>query len=60
MRDINRIKPILEELEKLWLQEPDMRLGQLIFNIHWLHSKGTDLFFTEDDQWLEWIKNGFE
>ena len=32
MRDINRIERILYKLGKLWVKEPDQRLGQLLFN----------------------------
>lgn len=30
MRDPNRIKVILDRLEKVWEKNPDLRLGQLI------------------------------
>lgn len=33
MRDPNRIKPMLEALERLWVAKPDLRLGQLVVNI---------------------------
>lgn len=33
MRDIKRIKPIIERIEKLWLENPDFRLGQLLMVI---------------------------
>jgi hypothetical protein len=32
MRDPGRIKPILGTIERLWQQNPDWRLGQLITN----------------------------
>jgi hypothetical protein len=32
MRDITRINIIMENLTKLWLKYPDMRLGQLLEN----------------------------
>ena len=30
MRDIKRIPKILEELEQIWKENPDYRLGQLL------------------------------
>ena len=32
MRDINRIERICHDLERLWKQHPDQRLGQLLEN----------------------------
>ena len=52
MRNPERIKFILRELERLWEKNPDWRLGQLIFNI-----PGRDPFHIEDD---DLIKLGFE
>jgi len=51
MRDKNRIKPLLENIEKIWQTQPDLRLGQLIsimsssFNDY---RKNCDLFYFED------------
>ena len=54
MRDPNRIDIIIEELRKCWKRNPDLRLGQLIYNLN--KSGNSDIFFPEDDKWLEWIK----
>jgi len=51
MRDPNRIKPLLEEIEKAWDQVPDWRFGQLIVNV-----LGIDPFYIEDDKILERFK----
>ncbi len=32
MRDIKRIPAMIHKLEEYWLQNPDLRLGQLIVN----------------------------
>lgn len=32
MRDVNRIERICHDLERLWKQHPDQRLGQLLEN----------------------------
>ena len=52
MRDINRIKPILKEIEKLWLQNPDFRIGQLIYVIARTRESTPKLFYMEDDEFL--------
>ena len=58
MRDINRIKPFLEEIEKLWEKVPDWRFGQLIVNV--LGTCKKDPFFYEDDEMLELWKEFFK
>ena len=55
MRDPNRIDGILEELRELWKQVPDWRLGQLFCNTQ--RNEGYDLFFYEDDELINAIKN---
>ena len=51
MRNPERIKPFLDELEKIWNEVPDWRFGQLVVNLF-----GTDPFYIEDEQALEIIK----
>ncbi|WP_291133269.1 hypothetical protein [Flavobacterium sp. UBA7682] len=53
MRDIERIKPIIERLEKLWLENPDFRLGQLIMGITRTEETNPKLFYMEDDEFLK-------
>ena len=53
MRDPKRIKPFLDELEKLWKKYPDMRFFQLIDSI--IICNG-DLYYKEDDEALKIIK----
>ena len=55
LRDPNRIKPFLENLEKLWLRYPDYRFGQLIYLL--AGEIGQDIFFPEEDDWMEHINN---
>lgn len=55
MRDKNRIKPFLKELESLWLKYPDYRFGQLLTMI-FDKSDYKDPFFPEETEWLEWIR----
>jgi len=44
MRDPKRIKRILKKVERAWTQNPDLRLGQLIYNL----SGAVDVFYFED------------
>lgn len=48
MRNPERIPDILEKLEALWINYPDMRLGQLLVNLAppRLHN---DIFYWEDE-----------
>ena len=55
MRDLNRIPEMIRELQKLWEEYPDQRLGQLVCNIG--RQLGYyDPFFMEDDKALQWMK----
>lgn len=49
MRDKNRIKSILEDIEKIWVKQPDLRLSQLLQILAKTYGdfKG-DLFYYED------------
>lgn len=52
MRDINRIHPIIKELEKFWEKSPDLRFWQLISMLQ----NGNDRFYVEDDVTLKLFK----
>lgn len=60
MRDHNRIKVILNLLEQIWKENPDLRLGQIISNA--VPSPGVMndyelyLFNYEDDKLIEDLK----
>lgn len=59
MRDINRLDKFYEELKTIHKKSfPDWRFGQLCSNFFgWLATeKSIDLFFPEEDQMLEYIK----
>lgn len=57
MRDINRIDPFLEEIGEAWKKHPDQRFGQFMSNILGeMALKHGDLFFWEDDKFLEYMK----
>lgn len=60
MRDKNRIPLVLKEVERIWNKYPDTRFMQLIDSLkHEYSSKNEtnfDLFYLEDDKFLEWLK----
>lgn len=53
MRNKNRIKPFLNKLEELWLQNPDLRFGQIIYLIANVIQR--DIFFPEEKEWEQAI-----
>lgn len=52
-RSKRRIKPILHHLEKVWINQPDLRLGQLLVNL----ADPIDIFYIEDYDLLKNILN---
>jgi len=54
MRNPKRIKPVLEQLAKIWAKSPDLRLGQLLWAI------GRDPFHIEDYDMLQVLANRVE
>lgn len=57
MRDINRIPILLKELEKVWLENPDFRLGQLITIATRPSIPHPTTFYIEDDKMLNGLKS---
>lgn len=60
MRDPNRIKPLLKQIEAYWTKYPDLRLAQIISNANSRHHGTTtnhDVFYLEDDDLLQnlWV-----
>jgi hypothetical protein len=54
MRDINRIERIIHDLERLWKQYPDQRLGQILENYVFNRGQRGDktscaLYYQEDN-----------
>lgn len=47
MRDVRRIDRITEKLRSAWRAQPDLRLGQLIANLH--RDIKCSTFYVEDD-----------
>jgi len=49
-RDPKRIGRILEKIEKLWENSPDLRFGQFMQNIFGSAIKDQPIYFKEDDE----------
>ena len=56
MRDPSRIPVILKEIERIWLEDPDLRLCQLIGNCY----ESGDLYYKEDDDLLKRLKETYD
>lgn len=60
MRDPARIDRILALLGEAWKQSPDLRLGQIVFNLsHEELNRGSIFYFEDDDMekaLKKWIK----
>ena len=57
MRDVNRIDEMLTNLRTLWINYPDMRLGQLLENF--IFSTDT-MFYQEDEVTNEKLKEAWD
>lgn len=62
MRDPARIDAILSKLREIWMQDPDMRFGQLVYNLYGempetrkMGITGIDMFYVEDDPFERWL-----
>lgn len=62
MRDPNRIEPFMQELGTIWKEKcPDWRFGQLMFNLmRVMQTHNEDIFYKEEDELLEYVRNWFE
>lgn len=56
MRNPNRIKGILEQLEEIWSKYPDLRLGQLLLNV----LGDPALYYIEDQALMDYLKNYYK
>lgn len=52
MRDVNRIRPLMERLIAVWERHPDLRLGQIVSNA----SPDRDSFNIEDEALIQAIE----
>jgi hypothetical protein len=51
-------RAILDKIYSMWLQHPELRLGQLLLNAHSVVSnhKDFDIFYVEDETLVEELK----
>jgi len=55
MRNPDRIDETLEVLAEYWKKYPDLRLGQIIYNISCREFNYNDSYYIEDDMILNWL-----
>lgn len=55
MRDPARIERVIDKLRRLWLVNPDWRLGQLVLNVARPWAMWPDVFNMEDSQFEDWL-----
>jgi len=56
-KDKARIKTVMQVVEKLWLQFPDLRFLQLMESINSnLKNEGIDPFYIEDEELINMVK----
>lgn len=58
MRDPNRIEPFCAELAKLWSNWPDLRFGQIMYNIskYVQFEHGKDIFYMEEEELMKVLR----
>jgi uncharacterized protein YihD (DUF1040 family) len=56
MRDPERIRPMLDQLEEFWKEHPDFRLGQLFMAVAMTGETNPKLFYLEDEEFLKRLK----
>jgi hypothetical protein len=57
MRDPKRIYPTTQALADIWLDLPDWRLGQLMYNFQaHMASQGKDIFYMEDVEFVNALR----
>lgn len=52
MRDKNRIPIVMQKFQELWLLHPDLRFGQLVYMLAAEIDHADDIFYPEEDEWL--------
>lgn len=61
MRDSKRIRKFCNRLATAWELVPDLRFGQLLFNIFvQIKNEGKDPFYLEDDSMIKRIEQYIE
>lgn len=57
MRNPNRIEPTLKEIERIWKNNPDLRLCQLLLNIV---TNANVLYYVEDTDLIQALKEMYD
>ena len=58
MRDPKRIYPATQALADIWLNLPDWRLGQLMYNFQaHMAKQGKDIFYMEDVEFIDALRS---
>ena len=58
MRDKDRIKPFCDKLAELWARYPDLRFGQLMWNVlRYLEQQRRNPFYMEDEEMLKELEH---
>ena len=56
MRDPDRIEPMLDLLREVWMQAPDLRLGQIVVNAVRPGEPVPAVFYMDDDKMAEGLR----
>ena len=56
MRDKYRIDAILNQVQEIWKNYPDLRLGQLLLNV----ARDPELYYIEDEELIKKLKEYYK
>lgn len=57
MRDPKRIQPYMNRLSTVWSTLPDLRFGQLMYNVfQYISELGLDPFYVEDEAMFHYVE----
>lgn len=59
IRNKSRIYPLLNKIGDYWYNHPDLRFGQIIYNVL-NHDDKKDLFYIEDDEFEKLLTKFFK
>ena len=57
MRDPKRIYPTTQAVAEIWMNLPDWRFGQLMYNFKTaMEREGRDIFYMEEDEFVQRLR----
>ena len=57
MRDPKRIYPTTQSVAEIWMNLPDWRFGQLMYNFKTaMEREGRDIFYMEEDEFVQRLR----